>query len=169
MDGIDLVVVNAGNPADGSPSPASADALAGLRTYVDRGGPVLAVHAAATTFTTEPRWSEMIGGRWVRGTTMHPPFGPARLRATAIDHPISRGVGDLELPDERYSYLDTEPGITVLYDHEHDELRHPAIWALEPAGRRAVYDGLGHSVATYENEAHRRLLRQAAGWLLRET
>ncbi|GAA3640207.1 ThuA domain-containing protein [Microlunatus ginsengisoli] len=166
----DLLVVNVGNPTDGAPAPASAAAIAGLRTYVGRGGPVLAVHTAATTFTTEPDWSPAIGGRWVRGTTMHPPFGPALVRTVAPQHPVAAGVGDLELDDERYSYLATEPGVSVLYEHEHDGRSHPVIWALETAGgRRAVYDGLGHTAATYEHAGHRRLLRQAAGWLLRDS
>jgi type 1 glutamine amidotransferase len=168
LDGVDLLVVNVGDPADGSANPESPEAIAGLRTYADAGGPVLAVHSAASTFTTEPRWSEIIGGRWIRGTSMHPPYGPAHLSLRAADHPITAGLGDLHLPDERYSYLATEPGITVLYEHEHDGLQHPVIWAVEADGRRAVYDGLGHAVPTYADEAHRRLLRQAVSWLLRE-
>jgi type 1 glutamine amidotransferase len=168
LDGIDLLVVNVGNPADDAPNPSAAAAIDGLQTYVDRGGPVLAVHAAATTFTTEERWPQMIGGRWIRGTSLHPPYGPAHLRLVGAGHPITAGLGDLELPDERYSFLATEPGITVLYDHEHEGLRHPVIWTLEAGGRRAVYDGLGHAVPTYDDAAHCRLLRQAVGWLLRE-
>ncbi len=169
LDGVDLLVVNAGNPADGEPNPATEASIDGLRTYVDRGRPVLAIHAAATTFTTEARWAEMIGGRWIRGTSMHPPYGPARLTLIAPEHPIAAGLGDLELPDERYSYLATEPGITVLYEHEHDGLRHPVIWALEAEGRRAAYDGLGHALPTYDDDAHVLLLRQTVGWLLDES
>lgn len=170
LDEVDLLVVNAGDPRDEAPNPAASAAIGGLRTYVARGGPVLAVHASASTFSTEPGWAVAIGGRWIPGVSMHPPYGAARLRRTTTDHPVVAGLGDLELTDERYSYLATEPGITALYDHEHDGVRHPAIWALETAdGRRAVYDGLGHSVDSYDNEGHRRVLRQAAGWLLRET
>jgi uncharacterized protein len=169
LDGVDLLVVNVGNPADGEPNPDAAAAIRGLRTYVDAGGSLLAIHAAATTFTTEERWAQMIGGRWVRGTSMHPPYGPARLTVVGPDHPVTAGLGDLELPDERYSYLATEPGITVLYEHAHDGMRHPVIWALDSDGRRAVYDGLGHALPTYDNAAHSRLLRQAVGWLLHET
>jgi len=168
LDGTDLLVVNLGSSADGEPNPSGAAAIDGLRTYLDRGGPVLAVHAAAMAFTTETCWSQMIGGHWIRGTSMHPPYGPAHLTLVGSDHPITAGLGDLELPDERYSYLATEPGITVLYEHEHDGLQHPVIWALESGGRRAVYDGLGHALPAYDDAAHCRLLRQAVGWLLRE-
>src|SRR5690349_19137920 len=91
LDRVDLLVVNVGNPADGEPNPAAAAAIGGLRTYVDRGGSVLAVHAAATTFTTEERWPQMIGGRWIRGTSMHPPYGLAHLTLVGSGHPITIG------------------------------------------------------------------------------
>ena len=170
LDAVDLLVVNAGDPRDGAPNPGSPEAATGLRAYVGRGGPVLAVHASASTFSTEPGWPVAIGGRWIPGTSMHPPYGPARLRLVAPEHAVVAGLGDLELTDERYSYLATEPGITVLYDHEHDGRRHPVIWALEqPNGGRAIYDGLGHAVASYDDAQHRRLLQQAANWLLRKT
>ena len=62
---------------------------------------------------------------------------------TCGPHPITDGLGDIAVIDERYSYLSTEPDITVLGQHDHDHLRHPTVWARETGAGRVVDDGLG--------------------------
>ncbi len=93
---------------------------------------------------------------------MHPPRGESAILRTGSVHPIATGLGGFTVDDERYSYLDTAPGIEVLYEHDHDDRRHPLVWV---AANGAVYDGLGHDAASFESPGHRALLRRCVNWL----
>ena len=139
-----------------------------LLAHLDGGGGLLGMHVSATSFTTMPRWPEILGGHWVRGTTMHPPLDLARIRLHAGVHPVAGDDTELEVLDERYSYLDVRDDVVVLGDHEHDGLIHPMIWAREHGAGRVVYDGLGHDPRSYDSPAHRDLLGRAVSWLTAE-
>lgn len=159
-----LLVVDVGQPRDGgaSPLPEGAAALA----LLDRAAvPVLGVHVSATSFGDSPEWAALLGGRWVRGRTMHPEYGRASV-AIEAGHRISDGLEDFEVDDERYSWLEVAPAARILATHEHDGERHPLAWALtREGGGRTVYDALGHDAASYSSAGHLRLLGRALDWL----
>ncbi|WP_285240536.1 ThuA domain-containing protein [Pseudarthrobacter sp. MEB009] len=166
-----LLAINVGLPRDGAPSPGTPQAAAGLSRWLRLGRPLLASHSSATSFTDLPEWEDGLGGRWIRGTSMHPDYGPAAISVRPESGPVVAGIPDFVLPDEKYSYLRTAPGITVHATHVHNGLDHPTVWSLERPGAgsggsgRTVYDALGHDAASYASPEHRRLLRQAIGWL----
>lgn len=168
-----LLVVNAGGGGDarpGTPEEPASRWRAAVLEHALAGGPVLALHAATNTFYDDPRWPGVIGGRWVVGTSMHPPLGPARVQVTDVAHPVTAGLPrELEVVDERYAHLDVGPRAVPLVTHEHDGAVHPIVWACTegPDGEavRAVVDTLGHDVAAY-GEVRAELLRREVGWLL---
>jgi type 1 glutamine amidotransferase len=165
LSGVDLLVVNVGCPDD----PASAGLAAardGLLAFMQRGGRLLSLHVSATSFPTMPEWEGVVGGRWVRGQTMHPPIGPAQIRIRPEKHPVTAGLSDFELTDERYSYLRTSADISVLADHDHDGRRHPLVWTRETGTSRVVYDALGHDTRSYDSPERCRLLANEASWLV---
>lgn len=161
----DLVVLNLGSGGEALPTDVAC--VAGLARYTQSGGALLVNHQTATAFPEVPQWEGILGGRWVRGTSMHPPRGAAAIDVVGIDHPVTRGVNDFSLTDERYSYLRIAADVDILAAHEHDGLQHPLVWAAEREGARVVYAGLGHDGGAYESEEHRRLIRNAAAWLTR--
>jgi hypothetical protein len=77
-------------------------------------------------------------------------------------------LADFTVFDERYSYLHTNPDITVLCVHQTEGQLHPLVWARESGLARVVYDGLGHDTRSYESPGHVELLRRVVGWLLRD-
>lgn len=169
----DLLVVNAGVglPHGSTEGQSSDDAWqqgwAGLSAYLESGRPLLAVHQAANTLHEVPAYLERLGGRWVAGTSMHPPIGTATVSFVAIPHQINAKPGtSFEVWDERYSHLDITGDVTVLATHVHDDAEHPLVWAHEPAGGRAVYDALGHGRESFDSTERRDLLRREARWLL---
>jgi type 1 glutamine amidotransferase len=162
-----LLVINIGNPSSPRPPELVDAARAGIEEHLSAGGAILGVHSSATSLTTMPEWPVILGGRWVRGRSMHPPKGDTRISITAVDHPITSGLTDFVIFDERYSYLETQPDITVLCEHSHDALQHPLVWARETDRYRVVYDGLGHDTASYDSTGHVRLLGRVARWLMR--
>jgi type 1 glutamine amidotransferase len=164
----DLVVINIGNPRQARPQSRIDAAEQGLDRHLQRGGALLGVHVSATSLPTMSGWSQMLGGHWVRGRTMHPEQDLATILVRVGAHPIVHGLVDFTVFDERYSYLDTNPGITVVCEHQTDGRLHPIVWARESGLARVVYDGLGHDTRSYESPGHVELLRRAVGWLLRD-
>lgn len=171
LDDVELVVINSGvgdpgNPPE--PDPVWERAHAELGRWIEAGGPVLGTHTAAATFPDWPQWPALLGGRWVRGTSMHPPQGQATFDL-ASDHPILRGLDGVTVDDERYSYLELGHGVVPLLRHEHDDRPHVMAWAHETETVRAVYDGLGHGPESYASASRRHLLRNEIAWLTRPT
>ena len=172
----ELLVVNAGNPAnprpEGEPEPPAptetqlAAAAAGLDAALARGIGVLAVHAAASTLPELPAFGHALGARWVEGASWHPPIGEARVHLVGT-HPIAEGVADFTVFDERYSGLRLDGVIEPIAEHEEDGMRHPLIWARELGASRVVYDALGHDTRSYDSPEHRELLTRALDWLSR--
>jgi hypothetical protein len=161
----DLLVVNVGLPRDDLPSPGTPDASAGLRRWLADGRPLLVSHVSSTSFLDSPEWAEALGGRWIRGTSMHPEYGPAAIHVHPGTGPLVEGITDFELLDERYSYLQTAPAITVHATHTHEGLEHPVMWSLDRRPGRTFYDALGHDAASFQSPEHRQLLLRAIAWL----
>jgi type 1 glutamine amidotransferase len=164
----DLVVINIGNPRQARPQSRIDAAEQGLDRHLQRGGALLGVHVSATSLPTMSGWSQMLGGHWVRGRTMHPKQDLATILVRVGAHPIVRGLVDFTVFDERYSYLHTDPGTKVVCEHQTDGRLHPIVWARESGLARVVYDGLGHDTRSYESPGHVKLLQRAVGWLLRD-
>ena len=170
----DLLVVNAGNPdaplPDGTGDPAEPTeeeldaAAAGLDAALDRGIGLLAVHASASTLPELPVFGHALGGRWIEGSSWHPPIGEARVHIVGT-HVIADGLRDFTVLDERYSGLRLDGVIERIAEHEEDGMRHPIIWARELGRSRIVYDALGHDARSYESAEHRELLTRALQWL----
>jgi type 1 glutamine amidotransferase len=158
----DLLVVNIGNPEGGVPT---SGAAGGLRTYLNAGHPLLALHSSATAFSAWPDWERMLGGRWVRGTSMHPDQSLCRVHLSPHDHPIIQGQSDFQVFDERYSFLRTQE-ITPLAHHIYDGNQHSLLWIHRFGSAKVVYDALGHDARSYRSSGHRSLLRRSVAWLL---
>jgi type 1 glutamine amidotransferase len=170
-----LVVVNIGAPS--APDPAQdAAGRQGLLGYLERGGPLLVMHVSSTSLPAVPEWKSVLGGIWVRGTTMHPDYGLARIHLYPDRHPVVAPATDFELYDERYSYLDVAPGVVPLATHRHDGIEHPLLWAWSyppgdpgtshPRTARVIYDALGHDERSYDSPGHREIIARAARWLV---
>lgn len=166
-----LLAVNVGLPRDGAPSPGTSAAAAGLTRWLASERPLLVSHSSSTSFLDLPAWEDGLGGRWIRGVSMHPEYGPASVSILPGSGPAVAGIPDFELLDERYTHLRTAPRITVHATHHHDGLDHPVLWSLERHGTgngrrgRTFYDALGHDGASYESPEHRNILLQAISWL----
>lgn len=167
-----LLAVNVGLPRDGDPSPGTPEAAAGLSRWLASERPLLVSHSSSTSFTDLPAWEEGLGGRWIRGTSIHPEYGPASIDVRPCGGPVVSGIPGFELLDERYSFLRTSPHITVHATHSFDGVEHPVLWSFErrpgsraDRGGRTFYDALGHDAASYQSPEHREILSRAIGWL----
>jgi type 1 glutamine amidotransferase len=149
-----------------SVSDADAATRAGLLAHLERGRSLLALHVSSTSFGFMPEWESVLGGIWMRGTSMHPPYSLAHVEVATDAHPVVAGIRDFELNDERYSKLRVSPDAQELAWHRLDGARHPLLWVHRYAGARVVYDALGHDGASYDSPEHRAIVANAAAWLL---
>ena len=107
--------------------------------YVERGGRLLALHAATASFRGSERWSRLLGGRFLD----HGPVGRRVLsREPALADPSERLPRRIELYDEAYRHERSVP-IDVWYRWDDDE---PAAWTRGGAGAAptVAYLAAGH-------------------------
>ncbi len=142
-------------------------ARAAIAQHLEKGGALLAIHAASISFDSWPEWEDMLGGRWVWDQSGHPPYGPIQTRIIRKDHPMTRGVADFESIDEVYGSLRRSCDSTVLAESRASgQAWMPTVWCREWRGARICYDALGHNMASFTAPDHRRLLVQAVEWLM---
>ena len=163
----ELLVLNIGNPGDDRRDDADAASRAGLLAHLAAGRPLLALHVSSTSLPTIPEWESVLGGIWVRGTTFHPEYGTARVEIVDRGHPITAGLADFELSDEKYTALRVSPEVHVLAQHTLEGAAHPLVWTHRYGSADVVYDALGHDAASFDSPEHRELLARAARWLTR--
>ena len=127
---------------------------------------MLGLHQATNTFLDSPAWEPLLGGRWVEGTTWHPPHGAATFRVVARTTLSSPGSGRRSPPTtSSTSSLRVSPDVQVLVVADHDGTAHPVVW-VAPGPGRIVYDALGHDVRSYDSPSRVDLFRREVRWLL---
>ncbi len=138
-----------------------------LTDFVAGGKGMLALHAATICFDDWPEWKDLVGGRWVWGTSRHPPFGPFDVTVHSDRHDIVAGAPrSFRIEDEAYGFLDLTDDIVPLATATHGGATHPLIWARSVGRGRVVHDALGHAVQGYRTPAHRDIVSAAIRWLL---
>jgi type 1 glutamine amidotransferase len=166
MISADVLVLNVSG--DLATDPTDSRAIVDLLVaHLAAGKGILALHSSSLAFSDDPRWLDLLGGRWVPGVTMHPQIGHALVQATDEGHDELDGFDDFVLYDERYTALETRPDDRILAVHTEDGLTHPLIWTRERTDRRGrvAYDALGHGVESFDSAEHRRLLAQLLDWV----
>jgi type 1 glutamine amidotransferase len=135
-----------------------------LRSFVQRGGGLLALHTAVICFDADPTWRELCGAVWDWSTSSHPAVGPVAVTVTAAgrDDDITAGIDDFTIDDEAYGFLDEVDGIVPLLTARHGGRDHPILWTRRVGSGEVVTDLLGHGVASLRHPAHRTILERAA-------
>jgi len=162
LDGVDLLVVNAGDPWRGVGDPPAAESIAGFGTALHRGIGILGVHAAAATMRDYPEWSEAFGAIWLPGLSWHPPGGMARITLTTSH--LRAHLDGFDVIDERYSGLQQVGTSDIVATHEVDGAIYPTAWTRVVGRARVAADLLGHDERSYDSAGHRALLENLARW-----
>jgi hypothetical protein len=169
LDGYDLVVDYL---TDSHLDPGPLD---GLCSFVADGGGYLGVHCAADLTSAAdgeggvdpgdepvPALRDLLGGHFLD----HPDRSTFGAVVVDRDHPVTDGVDDFAVYDEPYRVDCDEDRVRVLARMDHPDLaEYPVAWVRRYGDGRVCYSSLGHTVESFENESHRRLLRNAVAWL----
>lgn len=153
-----LVLYTTGNDRRG----ADPDAI---RAFVESGKALVGIHNATDSFTDDPAFVSLIGGRF----RTH----PAQLSITAdfVDttHPITSGLPSFTVWDELYLFADYDPANVHLLAQTNSfegEQNVPVAWTREQGAGRVFYLSLGHNPATMENPDWQRLFQNGVTWAL---
>ncbi len=138
---------------------ASEEQIEALLGAVRGGIGYVGLHAATATFLSSQPYLEMVGGRFLR----HPPFGRFSVEILDSEHPITRGLTDFEIDDERYELVDVVDGIEILARNE----GHPMVYARSYGAGRVAYIALGHDARSLGRPEYHRLVSQAIRWAAR--
>lgn len=153
-----------------------------LFSFVESGGGYLGIHCAVDLTSTHdgaggidardepfPELRALLGGHFLG----HPEEGTFSVEIER-DHPITDGVEDFEVYDEPYRVdVDTDANadadaVTVLARMDHpaaDMDDYPVLWVKEYGDGTVGYCSLGHTTESFEHETHRRILRNAIGYI----
>lgn len=140
----------------------SAAQLAGLTKFVTRGGGYVPLH-----FTTADANGDFLAfvGAEFKG---HPPYGPFTVRVADEIHPITRGLGTIEIEDECYQSSFPDRGaIRVLQTSHHPSGAvdgEPSSWVREIGRGRLFYSALGHDARSFAHPVFRELLTRGIRW-----
>ncbi|HLU70887.1 MAG TPA: ThuA domain-containing protein [Nonomuraea sp.] len=133
-----------------------------FEAYVDGGGGVVGVHAAADTEYDWPYYGQLMGA-WFAS---HPAIQQATVRNEDRAHAATAHLGTRwTRTDEWYNYRSNpRPDVRVLQSLDEGSYSggsmgdHPITWCHPQAAGRAFYTGLGHTQESYADPDFRALL-----------
>ena len=137
-----------------------------ITALLERGGGLLALHAASGCFDDWPEYKQILGAWWEGGKSSHPPVQEHLMMVNRGAHSIVAGVEDFPIVDELFIDLEfaakTEPLIESVWQGK----RYPVSWVREYGGGRVFYNGLGHGDEALRNPSLRTIIQRGALWLV---
>jgi uncharacterized protein len=139
-------------------TPAQEDGLLG---FVRQGGGFAGIHCATASWKENSAWIEMINGVFIS----HGPVAPFPVAFTAAESPITEGIDNFVIEDERYIHDRFDPDkVQLLATTPADEGDIPMIWTREFGSGRVYYLALGHDERAYERPEFKALLLRGVEW-----
>ena len=140
--------------------PLSAVALDCLDDYLERGGGLLALHSASASYKEEPRFYEMLGGRFVR----HGPVEAFAVQASAPEDEIFGRVPAFTVHDELYRH-EYDPVNRIHFHTVVDGEREPVVWTRRWGRGRVCYCSLGHTMGAVRHPQFHQILGRGLAWV----
>lgn len=133
----------------------------GLTRWVRAGGGLLAVHSATVVGASNPAYEALLGGAFIS----HPPQFAFTVYPLPREHPITAGVEAFTVHDEFYIQR-YDPSVQIHMVALDRGVAHPMVWTRNDGAGRVAHIAMGHSELVWDLPPYRRLLLQAAAWLL---
>jgi type 1 glutamine amidotransferase len=141
-----------------------------LRDFVESGkGVVVLHHAIANQGYGEWWYKDVVKGLYLLQPMMGragsiPNHGEILIARPTIQHPITKGVGELRLHDEAYKDMWISPEVTVLMETDNPNSDRQVVWISPYKKSRVVYIEMGHDNKAHLHPGYRKLIRQAIQW-----
>ncbi|HUS34184.1 MAG TPA: PVC-type heme-binding CxxCH protein, partial [Verrucomicrobiae bacterium] len=127
--------------------------------FVSAGGGLVPVHCASFCFLNSPKYIELVGGQFKSHGT-----GVFKETHVKKDHPIMKGLAEIESWDETYVHTKHNANRTVLSERRDDKGAEPYTWVREHGKGRVFYTAWGHDQRTWSNVGFLGLLENGVKW-----
>lgn len=144
---------------DHTPLRHDATNLLALRSWVQRGGGLVALHATAVAAKEHPELAALLGGHF----ESHPPKQRFLVSPARADCALARGLKAFEIEDERYE-LTLRPDVSVELTTDVDGRVLPLAWTRSEGLGRVAYVSLGHDESAWREPAYSTLVVRALRW-----
>lgn len=146
------------------------ESKANLKAYLESGKGLVVLHHAIADYQDWPWWyEEVVGGKYIlkgKGPT------PSTFKhdvemfvEPVLDHPVTAGVGPLQIWDEVYKGMWISPDVKVLLETDHPDSDVPVAWICPYKKARVVFIELGHGPESHRHPGFRRLVYNAMKWV----
>lgn len=137
----------------------SQTALERLEKFVSVGGGVLSVHSATASFKQEPRYFDILGGRFTR----HGAVEEFEVRHCGGER-IFPARPAFKIYDELY-FHEMSPDIQVQYVTVQEGQEVPVVWTFAYGAGRVCYAMPGHTVRSMRHPAVQEILQTGLKWV----
>lgn len=137
--------------------------MAAMLAFVAMGGRLLVIHNGIS-FQDNFEFMQMVGGKF----DYHPEIRNLSFR-TVGEHPLATDIPNFEVFDEPYQFeFCSHTPRKVFLEYEMEGAKYPAGWTVDYCLGKVVYLMPGHNTDSFKNETYRKLIIQAADWLLHD-
>ncbi|MBO6656866.1 MAG: ThuA domain-containing protein [Pseudomonadales bacterium] len=142
-----------------------------LTDYLSGGGGLLGLHTSAICFDTWPEWQQLLGAKWIWGSSFHPE--PAELNIINLNagHPVTQNRNTFSLVDELYHNIEPSKDAVPLFQavSAEDGSTQTLAWSHSFGKGRSIYSALAHDRLSIEAPGHSAFLQRAARWCAGES
>jgi type 1 glutamine amidotransferase len=138
-------------------------ALECLNAYLERGGGLLAIHSASASFTEEPRYHAILGGRFVE----HGPLEEFVVQPSAPGDEVFGGIPGFSVRDELYRH-EYDAANRIHFHTVVGEEHEPVAWTRRRGQGRVCYCALGHTVRAIRHPQVQQILQRGLAWVSTE-
>lgn len=138
--------------------------FANLQRFVEDGGGFIPVHCASACFKNEPRFVQLVGGRFDHHQGKE--FTATILKPA---HPAMQGVREFHAWDETYVHAEQSDDRTILMTRKPEGTDNvtepePWTWTREQGKGRVFYTASGHDQRVWEHPEFHQLLKSGILW-----
>ncbi len=139
--------------------PLTPQQVAGIQTFVSRGGGILVLHNGISV-GGKYELAQLIGAKFAG----HPEYQTLKFSMIG-NHPITVGLDHFTMDEEPYLFeLDNFTEKTVIMAFELDGQMMPAAWTLTYGMGKLVYLVPGHHLQSFENETYNEIILRSCLW-----
>lgn len=139
----------------------SSDQEAALKSFVEGGKGLVALHSAAGCFKNSEWYTSAVGGAFAS-------HGEGEFTSKIInsDHPVMQDIPEFTTWDETYIHKDLNSDITVLMERVEGNVKEPYTWIRNEGEGRVFYTAYGHDDKTWTNVGFLDLVRNGVLWAM---